>query len=467
MNIREWVGNQSFLTNASNVSNLGQSTNKPAFNEFEKVFDKKRLQNSNQRFSNQELTVPVKKTALSEEPKTTPKEVEAQPGTTKVKKTADTSLGDKSEKVKEALKKELAQKTGLSEEALADLFLLLDLDFENSDDLMLVLNQEALVDQITIIDAKRTEALANTLVEDIPPKPLLVTSHHSEVVPKMENLNEDEITIQTPLISDKPKGVEEHLERFKELVQLNEKADGIVLMKAPKSDGDQKPVIEEPILPEKSKGIKDQVLMESKVTHDKLGQEDKVKQPVGVDLSKSVKILNPETSPRESVAAAYQQMLLRQPNGIMQAQMPPVVTKEAIVTQVIDMIKGHVKVDDLGTSMLVRLKPEHLGDVELKLNVHRGAVLAEIKVENEMVKAAVESQLDDLKQNLSNKGYTISQMSVSVDSGKKEQNPFSESRNGNRQKNPNILKNRMEFLTADEILKQVETIGTSTIDYLG
>ncbi len=115
MNIREWVGNQSFLTNASNVSNLGQSNNKPAFNEFEKVFDKKRLQNSNQRISNQELTVPVKKTALSEEPKTTPKEVEAQPGTTKVKKTADTSLGDKSEKVKEALKKELAQKTGLSE----------------------------------------------------------------------------------------------------------------------------------------------------------------------------------------------------------------------------------------------------------------------------------------------------------------------------------------------------------------
>lgn len=140
--------------------------------------------------------------------------------------------------------------------------------------------------------------------------------------------------------------------------------------------------------------------------------------------------------------------------------------RQEIFTQIMDAIKGHIKLSDDGTTMLIKLQPEQLGNVELKLNLHKGIVLAEIKVENEMVKAAIESNLDDLKQSLSNKGYAIDQLNVSVDSGKKNrQEAF-----GGSRKNKASEKNDKN--------ESVETVGSinryvadeyegSTINYYG
>ncbi len=115
------------------------------------------------------------------------------------------------------------------------------------------------------------------------------------------------------------------------------------------------------------------------------------------------------------------QVIMKQGNNVtVQQTTVQQIPKQEIFSQILDAVKAQVKLSDHGTSMVVKLQPEQLGNVELKLNIQKGVVLAELKVENEIVKAAIESNLDDLKQSLNNKGYSINQINVNIDSGKRE-----------------------------------------------
>jgi flagellar hook-length control protein FliK len=120
--------------------------------------------------------------------------------------------------------------------------------------------------------------------------------------------------------------------------------------------------------------------------------------------------------------------------------------------------------------MLVKLQPEQLGNVELKLNIHKGLVMAEIKVENEIVKAAIESNLDDLRQNLSNKGFTVNQINVSVDTGKKEHQQEMFEFQSNKKSGKNAISSIGEEDQDTEMMIQnygYDEGNSSTINYLG
>lgn len=164
------------------------------------------------------------------------------------------------------------------------------------------------------------------------------------------------------------------------------------------------------------------------------------------------------------------QMTMKQNNAITSPTiMPSGQVKQEIFTQIMDAIKGQIKLSDHGTSLIVKLQPEQLGNVELKLNIQKGIVLAEIKVENEIVKAAIESNLDDLKQSLSNKGYSVDQINVSVDSGKKDQQQAFEF-NGQERKNrqtqkPDENANNETVETVNRYV--VDEYEGSTINYYG
>jgi flagellar hook-length control protein FliK len=146
------------------------------------------------------------------------------------------------------------------------------------------------------------------------------------------------------------------------------------------------------------------------------------------------------------------------------------IPKQEIFTQVMEGIKGNLTVNELGSHLSIKLQPEQLGEVELKLTMHKGVVLAEIKVENETVKAAIETNLDQLKQSLTQKGYQTSGISVSVDSGKKENDQTS-------QQQQFKLKRKVNEVTHDEATSFLEKIAlnynddmvdaTSTIDFFG
>lgn len=162
------------------------------------------------------------------------------------------------------------------------------------------------------------------------------------------------------------------------------------------------------------------------------------------------------------------QTMMKQPNSIttQTVQSTPPQMKQEVFTQMLDAIKGHMKLSDHGTSMLIKLQPEQLGNVELRLNLQKGIVLAEIKVENEMVKAAIESNLDDLKQSLSNKGYSVDQFNVNVDSGKKNRH---ETFGQSKKNKPSEKKDSNESMDMIESVSRYLTdeYEGSTINYYG
>lgn len=180
--------------------------------------------------------------------------------------------------------------------------------------------------------------------------------------------------------------------------------------------------------------------------------------------------LQTEADVKTTEGISMHQVAMKQGNSVTTAtiQQTPQL-KQEIFTQIMDAIKGQIKLTDHGTSLLVKLQPEQLGNVELKLNIHKGIVLAEIKVENEIVKAAIESNLDDLKQSLSNKGYSVDQINVNVDSGKKDRQEafeFNQQEKQNRQNQKNEEVGSLEPIeTSTKYI--VDEYEGSTINYYG
>ncbi|MDN5351448.1 MAG: flagellar hook-length control protein FliK [Clostridiales bacterium] len=195
------------------------------------------------------------------------------------------------------------------------------------------------------------------------------------------------------------------------------------------------------------------------------------KSGVNTDTVKATPASDKQTEVNANATVALHQVAMKQPNMNIATEQQVQTLKQDVMSQVVDAIKTQIKVGDNGSSMLVKLQPEELGHVELKLNVHKGVVMAEIKVENEMVKAAVESNLDDLKQNLSGKGYSVQQINVTIDSGKKEGDAsyFSQSEQ-EQTKHENAVS--ADQMTADDLLDLLgkydgDVLYGSTINYLG
>jgi flagellar hook-length control protein FliK len=146
------------------------------------------------------------------------------------------------------------------------------------------------------------------------------------------------------------------------------------------------------------------------------------------------------------------------------------VPRQEVLTQVMDSIKANLTVSENGSQMLIKLQPEQLGDVEVKVSMHKGVVLAEIKVENETVKAAIETNLDQLKNALSQKGYNTNQISVAIDSGKKEDGGASYNQWAQAQKQNSKIEIEDETSFLEKLTTGYVNDGlyeTSTIDYFG
>lgn len=88
--------------------------------------------------------------------------------------------------------------------------------------------------------------------------------------------------------------------------------------------------------------------------------------------------------------------------------------QQSIMDQLINSPRMQIKQTEQGTMMTMKLNPEVLGDVEIKMEIVKGVLQAEIKVENMIVKGAIEAGLSDLKNALSDKGYQVDSLNVFV-----------------------------------------------------
>lgn len=88
---------------------------------------------------------------------------------------------------------------------------------------------------------------------------------------------------------------------------------------------------------------------------------------------------------------------------------------DGIVRQIVEQIKVQIKPDV--TSMELQLNPENLGKVNLQVTSKEGAVTAQLFVQNETVKAMIESQLMVFREAMNEQGVKVEAVEVTVETG--------------------------------------------------
>ena len=146
-----------------------------------------------------------------------------------------------------------------------------------------------------------------------------------------------------------------------------------------------------------------------------------------------------------------------------------------IMDQIMDNMKINLKpeMDELE----MQLHPASLGTVKINLTNKAGEITAEFKVQNETVKAAVEAQLNELKQTLKDGGVKVQAVEVSVETsgfdsnlwqGEEKNNNFgSESRRRPRRININDLNALFEDEASEEekLAASMMAANGNTVDY--
>lgn len=90
-----------------------------------------------------------------------------------------------------------------------------------------------------------------------------------------------------------------------------------------------------------------------------------------------------------------------------------------IFNQVLEGTKASIS-DDV-SEMVIKLKPDNLGKLSMKIVLERGLVIARFDVESQIVKQAIESNLEDLRNALSDKGFEVKEFDVSVNKDSRDQ----------------------------------------------
>lgn len=155
------------------------------------------------------------------------------------------------------------------------------------------------------------------------------------------------------------------------------------------------------------------------------------------------------------------------------------VSGQEIIQQITEQIKVHVKQDT--TEMELQLHPASLGTVKVQLTSAGGVLTAVFTTENETVKAALEAQLIQLKENFTEQGLKVESVEVNVsaqgferslDQQEQEQNRFEDSRNkkATRRIRLNGLESSEEFLSEDmtaddKIVADMMIRNGNSVDY--
>ena len=124
-----------------------------------------------------------------------------------------------------------------------------------------------------------------------------------------------------------------------------------------------------------------------------------------------------------------------------------------LIRQVAEQVRIHIS--EGTTSMEMQLNPENLGKVYVNVYSKEGIIHAQLAASNEAVRAALETQVADLRQNLTQAGVKVDAIEVTVASHEfeknLEQNEESEKKQGERQEERISHRRNLNSDSLDEI----------------
>ena len=129
---------------------------------------------------------------------------------------------------------------------------------------------------------------------------------------------------------------------------------------------------------------------------------------------------------------------------------------DSIYNQVDTMIKTSFNAE--ANEFKIKLTPEDLGEVEVKINIEKNVMLAEFSVENEKVKETLESRFNELKNNLSEKGIDVASINVTISNG--NSNGYQENKYFTEENKKNINNLKINGVSAEkEYMANEKKIG--------
>lgn len=128
---------------------------------------------------------------------------------------------------------------------------------------------------------------------------------------------------------------------------------------------------------------------------------------------------------------------------------------EQIMRQLTEQIKLTIKSDS--TSMEMQLNPASLGKVGLQIEQKAGVITAHFTAQNEAVKAAIEGQVVQLRENLEQQGIKVESVEVTIASHEFERNLQQDNHGGNeKERETGSVGRRRVNLNAGDALEEEE-----------
>ena len=131
-----------------------------------------------------------------------------------------------------------------------------------------------------------------------------------------------------------------------------------------------------------------------------------------------------------------------------------------IVAQVVDRARLYLRPAN-NSEMVLQLRPEHLGELTLKISVENGLVSAAFHSDNREVRQAIEASLPQLKQELTQQGIKLD--NVGVFSGSDQF--FDNGQRSTQQQQIPLRKSTREFLQTLESAEEAPVRATEGVDY--
>ena len=139
---------------------------------------------------------------------------------------------------------------------------------------------------------------------------------------------------------------------------------------------------------------------------------------------------------------------------------------DAIVQQVENGIK--INYNNQLKEMKIKLQPEELGEVEIKMTMENNIMKAQFVVESQTVKEILESRFDNLRNALENKGFYGAEINVSVSTGenKNANNAFVFNESGNKRTEEKVPDYLAKVENLDSNSKVRRQISDSNVDIM-
>lgn len=136
-----------------------------------------------------------------------------------------------------------------------------------------------------------------------------------------------------------------------------------------------------------------------------------------------------------------------------------------VISQILEKMKTSVKPDM--TEVKILLRPEHLGEVSLKISTQNGIVTAQFIAESQKVKEIIESNFNQLKDMLNEQGVDVGALEVNVsDKGQQEFNQFQDMQQKSSKRMENIIgKSFDEESEQNEVKNEKVKLKNSQVDY--